>query len=278
MVDLEGFYVAVLRSGITYGEILLERYTANRNRFGVQDEVIAGKVGFLLSEFGKLRTPFEDGIEQVNEGLTLDELDDCIRNATGMAVGSVQGYAPTFTIMNANLCQRDFNCNFDNLVNSGMTVSAAVNELFAALMGQGVLPTYPVPTMPPANIIEAFYGTDMLWIFDWFRMLPEIKRMCITADINEIQPLMMTTMEISMPLVNEYTNVVNLLSGRPALPLNHDYAVVVLSILEADVEGILDTGFFFNAVLGAESFNRCSRAQSNRAGAFINELRDVLRV
>ena len=275
--DLEGFYVSMMQSGITYGDILWERYGINKKVFGVQDKVLVGKVDFLLSEFSKLRTPFEEGIRQVNEGNGLDDLNECIRNATGMAVGSIQGYAPTFVNMNANLCQRDFGCNFDELVASGTSVAVAVNELFASLMGQSVLPTYPVPTLPPANIIEVYYGTDMLWIFDWFRMLPEIKRMCMTADINEIQPLIMTTIELGAPLLSEYANITYRLSGRPSLPLNHDHAVVVLSILEADIDGILDTGFFFNAISGAGIFNACMKKQAKKAGPFIEQLKTIIR-
>ena len=275
--DLEGFYVSVMQSGITYGMTLVERYQVNKRHFGVQDKVLTGKVDFLLSEFGKLRTPFEDGIKQVNEGAELDELDECIRNATGMAVGSLQSFSPTFVYMNANLCARDFTCNFDNLVMSGMNVSVAVNELFAELMGQSVLPPYPLAAMPPANVIEAYYGTDLLWILDWMRMLPEIKRRCITADINEIQPLMMTTMELSVPLITEYGNSVNLVSERGGVPSNHDYAVVVLSILESDVDGYKDSGFFFNEVSGAEIFNKAMKAQAKKAKPFINKLKKIIK-
>lgn len=284
MTDFEGFYTVWAQANINYGGILFDAYQSNKGVFGVRDKILADKLTFMFKEFELGPMYFEEGINEINGGRKVEELDDCVKNLSGLAAGSVQSFVPTFIHMNAILCERDFGCNYNNLFQKGMKVSNVINELYLKLMGQSTL----IPMLPPPrytfieSIVDLYYQTDMLWLIDGLRMLPEVRATCIMelvedrdADLEEIQRLSMCVFELSPQLVVEYLNIVNMLSNRPAYALNHDWGVLILSLLEADA-GIHAEEIFYGAVEGTEDFTKCMIAQSKKVEPFLEKLRNIL--
>ena len=283
MTNFEVFYTVWAQANINYGKILFDAYQSNKGTFGVRDEVLADKLTFMFKEFEMGPMYFEEGINEINGGKKVEELDDCVKNLSGLAAGSIQSYTPTFIHMNAILCERDFGCNYDSLFSKGMKVTDVINELYLKLMGQNTfIPMLPAPKYTIIeNVVDLYYQTDVLWLIDGLRILPEARATCIMelvdkdADLEEIQRLSMCVLELTPQLLVEYLNIVNMLSNRPVYPFNHDWAVLILSLLEADA-GIHAEEIFYGAVEGTEDFTKCMIAQSQKAEPFLERLRKIL--
>ncbi len=284
MVDFERCYITVAQEAIDFNELVVERLDANISEFGVQNEHIAGKNVSVMRGLSEMVDPFlGKSIEEIERSGSIDGLDDCLKGVVGFALGTVQSYTPTFVHMNAKLCERDFDCNFDDLIWSGMQVSEIIDVLYLRLMGhKSFIPPLPVPGfMFVESPIDVYYQTDILFFIDAARMIPEYDMKCgfgeeIGTNNKEIMMTMAGMMEIITPMTAEYGNIVNMLSGRYFYPPNYDWMVTILSLLETDKE-LYSEPIFFGFPEGNDNFANCMIAQSERSEPFIEKLKEMIR-
>lgn len=289
---LRDFYVAWANTNIKYSIDLWVFYEENLDAYGIQDGELVEKLKFVFKEFEQAPMYFKEGIKHIESGGTIETMDECIKHLSALPIGSVQSYVPNLVSMTARLCERDFGCNFDNLVQSGMAGMNALDILYGELSGTpAMIPPFPViPYTFTDNVLSMLYETDIMWLLDSLRMIPEIEMKCMMdlkksrgATMEDMQKLMMYVAEISPQLLIEYGNVSNFLANRPHHQIPHDWGVLSLSILQSDLEIYADDSFFFNAVdssilpmMSTDIFMECLRGEVKIGWKLIEKLKKVL--